>query len=594
MSTYPEMAVAPSLRSRRVPSILTMMISMAAWSPSAWSADQQGAHDIAIALRPAAPDSNGVISSVTVTETLNVDSIAAGAAFLRMPQVLSNVQTVADSLSSLEVVNAGKTLKVTARDDPAGSDPVYRRWVADRPVKGPVIVSYTAPITNEPNRRGAAPPFELRSEDGGFSAVSGAFLIVPEGEARYDVQIRWDFSALPPGAMGVSTFGVGGARSSKALTTAELEAIYLMGGAIHSFPATYDKPGFFSAWQGRLPFDGAVAMGWTKRLYDSYLTFFSAPQDKPYSVFLRRNLINAGGGVEVGDSFVATFDATTQLQDLKLTLAHEMVHTFVGSLDAGHESLSLSWFSEGLAVYYERVLPYRAGLITADDFLRDLNTTAARYYTDALNNTPNSEIDKRFWADTRVRVLPYDRGGLYFAALDEKVRRHSKRRRSLDDLVRSMLDRRRSGKPMDEAAWIETISTELGPEGVADFNAMLAGTLVVPPSDSFGHCFVRTSAPLRRYDLGFTSDVLIEPARVVRGLEPGSAAARAGLQDGDSIVKPVPQDRIQSDQTALLQLSIQRDGKPLEISYLPRSETVEAYQWRRAEDCSAENRGGPP
>ena len=576
-------------------SIVTAMISMAAaWSSPTWSADQPGAHNIVIVLRPAAPDSKGVISSVVITETLDVDPIAAGAAFLRMPRVMSNVQTVADSLSSLKVVNAGKTLKLPPKDDPQGADPIYRHWAADRPVKGSVIVSYAAPITNEPNRRGAAPPFELRSEDGGFSAVSGAFLIVPEGEARYDVQIQWDFSALPPGAMGVSTLGVGNARSSNALTTAKLEAIYLMGGTIHSFPATYDKPGFFSAWQGQLPFEGTVAMGWTKTLYDSYLTFFNAPQDKPYSVFLRRNLINAGGGVEVGDSFVATFDATTQLQDLKLTLAHEMVHTFMGSLDAAHESLSLSWFSEGLAVYYERVLPYRAGLITADDFLRDLNTTAARYYTDALNNTPNSEIEPRFWADTRVRVLPYDRGGLYFAALDEKVRHHSQGHRSLDDLVRSMLDRRRSGKPMDGAAWIETISAELGPEGVADFNAMLAGTLVVPPSDSFGSCFVRTSAPLRRYDLGFTSDVLIEPARVVRGLEPGSAAARAGLKDGDSIVKPVPQDRIQSDQAAPLQLSIQRDGKPLEISYLPRGETVEAYQWKRVEGCTTATRGGPP
>lgn len=564
---------------------MAMMLMTAAGSQSVWSADQQGTHDIAIVLRPATPDSQGVISSVTVTETLDVDPIAAGAAFLRMPRVLSNVQTVADSLSSLEVVSAGKTLKVTAKDDPQGSDPAYRRWLADRPVKGAVTVSYTAPITNEPNRRGAAPPFELRSEDGGFSGVSGAFVILPEGNASYAVRIRWDFSALPPGAMGVSTFGVGSARSSLALTTAQLEAIYFMGGTIHSFPATYDQPGFFSAWQGRLPFDGAVAMGWTKTLYDSYLTFFNAPQDKPYSVFLRRNLVNAGGGVEVGDSFVATFDANTQLQDLKLTLAHEMVHTFVGALDAGHESLSLSWFSEGLAVYYERVLPYRAGLISADDFLRDLNTTAARYYTDLLNDTPNSVIEKRFWADTRVRVLPYDRGGLYFAALDEKVRRHSQGHRSLDDLVKSMLDRRHRGKPMDEAAWIETIAAELGPAGVADFNAMLTGSLVVPPSDSFGRCFERTSAPLRRYDLGFTPDVLIEPARVVRGLEPGSAAARAGLKDGDSIVKPVPQDRIQSDQAALLQLSIQRDGKPLEISYLPRGETVEAYQWKRTGDC---------
>ena len=82
------------------------------------------------------------------------------------------------------------------------------------------------------------------------------------------------------------------------------------------------------------------------------------------------------------------------IEQAKGTLAHEMVHTFVGGLDG--ESEALAWFSEGLAVYYERVLPLRAGLITADAFLRDLNTTAGRYYTDLLNQTPNDEIDKHF------------------------------------------------------------------------------------------------------------------------------------------------------------------------------------------------------
>ncbi len=71
------------------------------------------------------------------------------------------------------------------------------------------------------------------------------------------------------------------------------------------------------------------------------------------------------------------------------------------------------WFSEGQAVYYQRLLPLRAGLITAEEFLEDLNSTAARYYTNALNNTPNDQISARFWEDTRIRVLPYDRGSMY-------------------------------------------------------------------------------------------------------------------------------------------------------------------------------------
>ena len=114
---------------------------------------------------------------------------------------------------------------------------------------------------------------------------------------------------------------------------------------------------------------------------------------------------------------------------------------------------------------------------------------------------------------------------------------------------------------------------------------MMAGRLVVPPSDSFGPCFARTTAPLRRYVLGFDSAVLIEPRRIVRGLQPESAAAAAGLRDGDEIVKPIPQDAIQADQTALLHLQIRRSGELLDVAYLPRGETVHAYQWERSGGC---------
>ena len=53
------------------------------------------------------------------------------------------------------------------------------------------------------------------------------------------------------------------------------------------------------------------------------------------------------------------------------------------------------------------------------------------------------------------------------------------------------------------------------------------------------------------------------------------------MRDGDEIVVPVPQDGIQGDQTATLTLQIKRDGKTFPITYLPRGETVQAYQWER-------------
>lgn len=145
-----------------------------------------------------------------------------------------------------------------------------------------------------------------------------------------------------------------------------------------------------------------------------------------------------------------------------------------------------------------------------------------------------------------------------------------------------MVARRQRGQAVDEAAWIALLRAELGETGVAQFEAMKAGATQLPGPGAFGPCFTRTTKPLRRYLLGFEPAVLTEPKRIVRGLIPGSAAQQAGLRDGDQITRPVPQDGVQGDQAATLTLQVKRGDQDLTITYLPRGETVPAYQWVRA------------
>ena len=257
-----------------------------------------------------------------------------------------------------------------------------------------------------------------------------------------------------------------------------------------------------------------------------------------------------------------------------------MLHTFVGGLDSPSGEQS-SWYSEGLAVYYARLLALRAGQITPAQFLADLNTTAGRYYTDALIHTPNEQIAPNFWADTRIRVLPYDRGSMYFAVVDGELRAASHGKTTLDDLLLAMLDRRHRGLQLEQSDWVNLIREHLGEKGSAEFGAMLSGATMVPQSQDFGPCFARTEKLLRRYQLGFEPKALIEPTRIVRGLISGSAADKAGVRNGDEITRPVPQDLLQGQQDGVLTLELMRDGKPFEVSYVPRDGTAEAYQWVR-------------
>ena len=548
-----------------------------AWAAPAPAAGAAAGQDevVAVVLGADGVADSGAVQVATVSVRLPAATVQAGAPLLRMPLVTSNVKTSAQDVRDLQARDAQGPVALTFRDDAPGAAP-YRRWVASRAVQGPLQLRYRVPISNASNPLGAAPPLELRSEGGAFSGASGSFLVLPDHDRAYRLKLEWDLAALGEGALGVSTLGVGDRLAPAAAPSKGWESVFVMGGQVGREPGRPAADGFFSVWQGKPAFDAAGLMRWTHQLYDHYLGFFKTPS-ATYNVFLRSNPINPGGGVEIGNSFVGTFDQHTDVDAFKVTLAHEMVHTFVQPLDG--DGLEGSWFNEGIAVYYARLLALRAGKISRADFLVDLNDTAARYYTNIKNTTPNAEIPARFWPDTRVRVLPYDRGALYFAQLNDEIVLASHGKRSLDDLLLAFLEARRGGRPSTQEAWVGAVVKEIGDKGRSQFEAMMRGEPIVLRSQAFGACLRSVEAPLRRYELGFTPDVLIAPKRIVRGLVPGSAAEQAGIRDGDEILKPVPQDAIQGDQKALLRLQVGRAGKVMDISYLPRGETVKVPQW---------------
>lgn len=534
-----------------------------------------------VTLAPAKSDAEQHVPYVDVTVVADDMSRAEGTPLLRLPLVANTVVTSGAAITGLTVRDGKGALVPRIEDVEEDGSNRTRFWRAPRVVDGAVTLRYRVPID------AAAPPlalpqYEMRTELGGFSAAGNAFLILPDDETPRRTSVKWDFSAYGAGGKGVSSLGVGNATSRTALPAGKLASMYYMGGRPGTYPT--DKDGFFAAWQGTPPFPMAPLMTWASDLHRYYGTFFGyAPPS--FGVFGRTNQRNPGSGIGLTDSFAFTFNHTSKPADLRSLLAHEMLHAWVNSLESSMDAaggLDRSWFGEGLAVHYQRLLPYRAGLISAEDFLADLNETAGRYYTNIKIAVPNADIPAGFWRDTRIRVLPYDRGSLYFAATDAAIRKASGGKRSLDDLVRTMLAERRAGRPMDEALYRRLLKADLGNEGIAAFEAMLKGGTVLPPSDAFGPQFHRVEKPLKRFDLGFDPASLLARPKIVKGLIPGSNAEAAGLRDGDEILNTFSQDGLQGDQTAFLSLEVKRGGEVLNLRYQPRGETVSAYQWEMA------------
>jgi predicted metalloprotease with PDZ domain len=520
-------------------------------------------------LAPGPMDAQRGLGHLDVTLKIPALNLAAGAPVVSLPLVVANTDTIAATLQDLKVTDSAGLVPLAVKDDDA------RHWLAGRPVKGDVTVTYRAPIDDTPPTRGSGPPYSLRTEGGGFSGVGNTFILLPEGRTSYRIALRWNLSALGAGARAMSSFGDGDV-ILPAGPPARLHSTLFMAGPMHREPAVVEQTGFSAAWLGEPPFDPKPLMVWAGKLHGWMSGFFKDPAEPPYRVILRYNPINAGGGTAMTNSFLLTWgESATDPDRLKGTLAHEMNHTWTAN------GLLGQWYSEGIAVHYQALMPLRAGLITPADFLDDVNATTRRYYTNALNDTPDRQIAPRFWEDTRIRTLPYDRGSMYFAVLDGKIRRATGGKRSLDDLINEMVRRRRVGEPTNDAVWLELIGKDLGDDGRKLHADMLAGKLMLPQSDDFGPCFTRTTAKFRRFDLGFEPKSLVGTLKTIRDLKPDSEAAKAGLRDGDVVTYSVAMDSVQGDPSRLLTLNVTRDGKTFPITYLPRGETVDAWQWAR-------------
>lgn len=535
---------------------------------------------LTITLAPGGVDQDGNPSWLDVATTISGLRVAAAAPFLKTPVKFAGVKAVDYDTDDIAITDdAGAIPLEGTMDDPdTGGFLYWERWSPTRTTQGDISISYRAPIELVVPRLGSGPPFDLRAQGGGLSGAANTFMLMPDTARPFTIRIRWNLDALEPGSIAVSSFGEG---DTEAVGPADrLIATFVMAGPLGRYPADAANARFSAYWIGNPLFDAGKLARWSETAYGAIAGFFGDRNPPPFRVMMRSNPYQGGGGSALMNSYMLSFPETqTDAGALRETIAHETLHNWIGTIPGPPGSTS--WFSEGMTVHYTRLLLLRSGLFSAEEFLDSVNGTASSYYTNSLNDLPNDLIAERFWEDTRVRTLPYTRGSMYFADVGAKIRRKSGGKRSLDDVLREFTAIRQAGKPVSTQTWLDLIVAELGPEGKADLDAMLAGQLIVPPDDAFGPCFEREPLKLRRFELGFDRTALVVAPRIVSGLDEGSAVWRAGLRNGDEILHPVALEEVQRDPHKSLVLDVRRDGRNMSIEYLPRGEEVDGYHWVR-------------
>lgn len=290
------------------------------------------------------------------------------------------------------------------------------------------------------------------------------------------------------------------------------------------------------------------------------------------------------GGTGLTNSFSLCMIADTPLrgdfgQNLNVAglLAHEMFHQWDGHTLAPVDPEELCyWFTEGFTDFYTRRLMYRNGLVSDAEYAASVNKRLGDLWTSDARNSPNERIRTDFWKNDAVKRLPYLRGDAVAMIVDHGIRARSNGKKSLDDLMRALVRDARShhGKVSTDYL-IERFAAEAGPEVAVQVRSIVVegATPVLAPAN-FAPCFELQERDITPFELGFNFRQTRE-SRVVTGVVPGSAAARAGLQDGQALGG---MSVYHGDVNRPVVVTILENGQRREIEYQPRGTPVRAPQ----------------
>ena len=189
------------------------------------------------------------------------------------------------------------------------------------------------------------------------------------------------------------------------------------------------------------------------------------------------------GGTGLTASFALFMRPDTRLEDaphrpsrVKHLLSHELFHNWNGRIIQREEPEELVyWFSEGFTDYYARRLMLRAGLITPEQFVDDLNARILECWGNPKLREPNATILSDFWKDPKIQRLPYERGDMVAFMVDFEMRKRLGARQSLDDL---MIELYEGARARNEAVSTDRLLERIAVRTSAEFAARIRGIVV--------------------------------------------------------------------------------------------------------------------
>jgi hypothetical protein len=292
------------------------------------------------------------------------------------------------------------------------------------------------------------------------------------------LQMSWN---LPDDYEVYNSFGAGQNKQVISSNFAEMwDAVYTAGPAIRTHvtqvrgrPVTIALEGTWSKISDREFIDVITRLLETQRETwrdDNFPYFFVSFLSLGAGCDANRPFRFAGSAHK--NSFRAYFPSDCKLTaEMKQLISHELMHQWIGKQvkmgqKPGH--VDGKWLTEGWTDYFGRILAYRAGVLSENEYFQTLNKVLTDYQSskerDVSLNSLVQRMYKRGYSTRQLEQVPYQQGEIMALRLNQKIRERSNFKHSLDDVMRDMLsDARRNGSKNFTVAEIEAIIDSYAP-----------------------------------------------------------------------------------------------------------------------------------
>ena len=339
------------------------------------------------------------------------------------------------------------------------------------PTSGPLVVRYQSDLGDLANHHGD-PDFAARVGDGGFIFNDESVLLRPEPLPE-QASIEISFS-LPPGVSVAAPWKlIDRSQSRFASDARQYDAgSYVALGKLHALAAIDSHGGVFEVQllAGAHRASEAALRGWVEKAAHAVGDFYGGVPTGRALVFLVPIAGESDPGVfgttlhRATPSVVMFFGADANDEAFRddWMATHELFHV-------GNPRLTskVRWFNEGTATYYQDVLRARAGMASQEKIWSDLYDGFTRFCAPLDRHSLADESEHLRERHHFVNV--YWAGACLFFRADVLIRERSNGKRSLDDLLRAlleksmkeMLDEDQLTAALDEAAGGKKISAML-------------------------------------------------------------------------------------------------------------------------------------